>query len=610
MEFKQAVITRQGRELMAKLMSGKQMSFTKVRVSSTIYPDGQLENLTALTNVKQETDVQAHSNNGSTVSVVAAVNNEGLSAGYDVNTVGLYAVDPDKGEILYSVSSASVKGYMPADTGISKSGISFKVYVEVGNAAQVNLEVDPAAVATQSDLMQLKKELKLTEAWANGVDGLFDFTKKKWNENLLPDSASPRVVAYQGSIISYQENQVVSEWGASDAVKHIVTGGTNTVFGTLNTGSKFVEFNTKYSHSIFIKNTGKTAVSVSNNMGKSTQVLPGKSLKLELTGTSVSSGLRPAMQFVFFSDISGGSFEFIIWHAKVELGGEVTPWISAGEDNDGKSFLKYYGLALTDSDNPADYVWMESPEYTRYKAQVDNEDFQLAWSSGQQITRKHLVDFKNKMTGITTNNPHFIGVSGSATLLNPSSFVVESSQDGYNQLATLDSISAGWTSISSDGAMRQVCIKWNLVEQVKRDYPGLFESAGADTLAKQVTFLKSNITYMKPSIFGYGSSPTGNSLNFQVWWGNRWSNSQTVNSTDKINEIYHSWLGTAGTSNIQSDGFLYMLAYAEPTNGSIGSVVRIDYASLEYTLSFKKSDFDTVTKKEIGEIKEWIAAHS
>lgn len=74
MEFKQAVITRQGRELMAKLMSGKQMSFTKVRVSSTIYPDGQLENLTALTNVKQETDVQAHSNNGSTVSVVAVVN--------------------------------------------------------------------------------------------------------------------------------------------------------------------------------------------------------------------------------------------------------------------------------------------------------------------------------------------------------------------------------------------------------------------------------------------------------------------------------------------------------------------------------------------------------
>lgn len=608
MEFKQAVITRQGRELMAKLMSGKQMSFTKVRVSSTIYPDGQLENLTALTNVKQETDVQAHSNNGSTVSVVAVVNNEGLAAGYDVNTVGLYAVDPDKGEILYSVSSAIVKGYMPADTGISKSGISFKIYVEVGNAAQVNLEVDPAAVATQSDLMQLKEELKLTEAWANSVDGLFDFTKKKWNENLLPDSASPHVVAYQGSIISYQENQVVSEWGASDAVKHIVTGGTNTVFGTLNTGSKFVELNTKYSHSIFIKNTGKTAVSVSNNMGKSTQVLPGKSLKLELTGTSVSSGLRPAMQFVFFSDISGGSFEFIIWHAKVELGGEVTPWISAGEDNDGKSFLKYYGLALTDSDNPADYVWMESPEYTRYKARVDNEDFQLAWNTGQQITKKHMIDFKNKVAGSAVANPNVMVSSNATKLVNPTTELYEQTQSGKMWYLDDDIYSSEWIGA---GSMRQIIFKWNLVEQVNRDYPGLFVSVGADTLTKQVAFLKNNITRLRPSIWGCGSSPTGNKLNFKLWYNSTsWSTGKN-NTTNAVTEMSFD-LATSGEVNnyISNDGFVYALAHAEPSDGTTSSVVNVDYISLEYTLSFKKSDFDTVTKKEIGEIKEWIAAHS
>lgn len=159
MEFKQAVVTKQGRELMAKLLAGKTTKFTKVKVSSTVYQDGQLENLTALTNVKQESTAQAFGNNTATVSVVAAIENTGLATGYYINTVGLYAQDPDKGEILYSVSSASVNGYMPPDTGVSKSGFEFKIYTEVGNASKVDLTVDPAAYATRNDIVLINQTL-------------------------------------------------------------------------------------------------------------------------------------------------------------------------------------------------------------------------------------------------------------------------------------------------------------------------------------------------------------------------------------------------------------------------------------------------------------------
>lgn len=165
MEFKQAVVTQNGRTLMAKLLAGKSTQFTKIKVSSTIYPDAQLANLTALTNIKQETTAQAYGNNTATVSVVGAIENTGLQTGYYINTVGLYAMDPDKGEILYSVSSASKNGYMPPDTGVSKSGVELKIFTEVSNATNVNLSVDPAAYATRNDINQIR--ILMNEAEVN-----------------------------------------------------------------------------------------------------------------------------------------------------------------------------------------------------------------------------------------------------------------------------------------------------------------------------------------------------------------------------------------------------------------------------------------------------------
>lgn len=180
MEFKQAVVTKQGRELMAKLLNGQSTKFTSIKVSSTVYQDGQLENLTALTNIKQETVVQVYENNTATISAIGAIENTGLQIGYYINTVGLYAMDSDKGEILYSVSSASVNGYMPPDTGVSKSGFNFKIYSEVGNASQVDLTVDPAAVATHADI----ERLEVHQAWMVGENGE-GFANKLVGENLF-----------------------------------------------------------------------------------------------------------------------------------------------------------------------------------------------------------------------------------------------------------------------------------------------------------------------------------------------------------------------------------------------------------------------------------------
>lgn len=161
MELNQSVITNKGRTLMAKLLSGRATAtFTKISISSTVYSSGDLAALTALSNVKQTATCQAKPNNGATVSVEAAFNNTGLTAGYDVNSIGVYATDPDEGEILYAVATAKQNGYMPADTGVSKTGLTIAFYTEVGNASQVNLTVEPGAVATKLDVKNLQANIE------------------------------------------------------------------------------------------------------------------------------------------------------------------------------------------------------------------------------------------------------------------------------------------------------------------------------------------------------------------------------------------------------------------------------------------------------------------
>lgn len=161
MELNQSVITNKGRALMAKLLSGRATAtFTKMVLSSTVYRLDQLAGLTTISGVRQTSLVQAKPNNAATVSVESAFNNEGLTSGYDINTIGIYATDPDEGEILYAIATAKQNGYMPADNGVSKSGINISFYTEVGDPSKVSIVVPPEGVATKMDIQQVRAEIE------------------------------------------------------------------------------------------------------------------------------------------------------------------------------------------------------------------------------------------------------------------------------------------------------------------------------------------------------------------------------------------------------------------------------------------------------------------
>lgn len=104
-EYSKLYITNNGQALMAKMIAGSgNIDFTKVCSSSTQYTESQLQALTALSNIKQTTLVsKVTRTNEVAIKIDAAYSNVDLKEGYYMRTLGLYAVDPDKGEILYAV---------------------------------------------------------------------------------------------------------------------------------------------------------------------------------------------------------------------------------------------------------------------------------------------------------------------------------------------------------------------------------------------------------------------------------------------------------------------------------------------------------------------------
>lgn len=168
-EFSKLVITQKGQALIAKMLAGTatDIDFTKVTASDTPYSVEELEGLEGLTGIMQEAPISRKTRtNEVAVKVETAFSNTDLTVGYHMRTLGLYASDPDEGEILYA-ATVEVSGncYMPPYNGITVSGAYIQLVTTVGNAGNVSLEVNPGAIATIGDIQHLQEQINGIEAF-------------------------------------------------------------------------------------------------------------------------------------------------------------------------------------------------------------------------------------------------------------------------------------------------------------------------------------------------------------------------------------------------------------------------------------------------------------
>ncbi len=162
--FNSAVITTKGQALLAKVVAGTaDFTFTNIKVSADTLT-GDLASKTSIGTVKQTSAVASVvRQNDSNVKVSASFTNSELTTGYYVRAIGLYATDPQDGEILYSISTAdestATADWMPPFNGIGSSSLEVCLVTAVSNADSVTVEVDPTAVATVSQIIDLQDQI-------------------------------------------------------------------------------------------------------------------------------------------------------------------------------------------------------------------------------------------------------------------------------------------------------------------------------------------------------------------------------------------------------------------------------------------------------------------
>ena len=147
------VLTKQGLKLQAKVDAGNAMQLTKCRLGSgTIGSGQQLEDLTELVAPVQTLPIASvtYSDDSHACIISAVTDNSTVTTGYYLREFGLYAKDPDDGEILYAVASDSEPDFIPAKGTSTVISQEIGVALTFANAANVSAAVNTSATATIS----------------------------------------------------------------------------------------------------------------------------------------------------------------------------------------------------------------------------------------------------------------------------------------------------------------------------------------------------------------------------------------------------------------------------------------------------------------------------
>lgn len=151
-DFKGGVLTNLGKALAAKVEAGKcKLQFTKMKVGDGT--PSSIELMTDLASPKKVLDISAVTPDpNGRCDVESVLINADLEKGFYLKEIGLFASDPDAGEILYCVATAGDADYIQAKGGATVLSIALHMTIAIKSVDDVVTDVDTKGLITASDL--------------------------------------------------------------------------------------------------------------------------------------------------------------------------------------------------------------------------------------------------------------------------------------------------------------------------------------------------------------------------------------------------------------------------------------------------------------------------
>ena len=203
-EWSNATMTDVGANLQAKVNAGKtKLTFTKIKVGSGVNSTNPL----ALTDVifsKWETTNFVVKLEGKIVSVDTVITNTGIHEAFRMSEIGLFAQDPDKGEILYAYLTDPEPDRMPAESGSVVVSQELTIGMVFSNTGNVSLTVNMGALVTREQLTEAVKQHNTDISSHPAITAMIAkiLGATNWQENPVATLKDIKNLIGQGAIVA------------------------------------------------------------------------------------------------------------------------------------------------------------------------------------------------------------------------------------------------------------------------------------------------------------------------------------------------------------------------------------------------------------------------
>lgn len=158
-------LTNVGKDYLNKAIANGNVQFAleEIRLSSTKYNYDTIQNLTALSRVKAQSELYGEAVDSKNINVYATVDNKKVTEGFYAETLGIYGTY-NGNNFLFAVSTAKTPSYLGKYDGISASSINFAIHfiVDDSKCITINTNIDGTVnIAQYNDLLQRVEDLEL-----------------------------------------------------------------------------------------------------------------------------------------------------------------------------------------------------------------------------------------------------------------------------------------------------------------------------------------------------------------------------------------------------------------------------------------------------------------
>lgn len=157
--FSRLIITDVGKELLnTSLTTGKKIVFTNAVTSDEKYTIDDLKELSELQAIQcvPLKNVNVEENY---IKMSIEFDNADLMEGYLLQTLGVYAKLEDSVEVLFATSKEETENTYIPSRDVTASGLSIKLTIYLENTENVEVNIDPAGVATMGDVLTVENSL-------------------------------------------------------------------------------------------------------------------------------------------------------------------------------------------------------------------------------------------------------------------------------------------------------------------------------------------------------------------------------------------------------------------------------------------------------------------